>query len=125
MQDTMLMDAHSVQDSLTREEVVGAYELFLDRKPESEAVIDGHLSTCRTITELYSRMMSSVEYQCRALDRCSHLYVRDYDPSEIEVEANESELNQLIKRVETVWSALGQDEPYWSVLTDDIFRREN
>jgi SAM-dependent methyltransferase len=123
MQDTALMDAHNVRDSLTRKEVVAAYELFLDRKPESEAVVDEHLSACRTIAELHSRMMSSIEYRRRALDSFSHIYVTDYDPSEIEVEADESALNQLIKRVETVWSALGEDEPYWSVSTYDIFRR--
>jgi FkbM family methyltransferase len=51
-----------LDDATTREDVIAAYRMLLGRDPESDAVIDRHLATHRTIRELRQPFMSSVEF---------------------------------------------------------------
>jgi SAM-dependent methyltransferase len=48
---------------MTREHIIWAYRLFLDREPENEAVISGKLDAWRTTPELRAHFMSSQEFQ--------------------------------------------------------------
>lgn len=95
-----------------------AYRVFLDRGPESEAVIE-------TFTQL-----SSMEELCR-----SFLYSGEFmklfaqrqkpfiwPPMAVEVEVDPAVLRRLHQHVERTWRALGEDDPYWSVLTQPEFR---
>jgi len=65
---------HSLQDTagetsdgppITREHVIWAYRLFLDREPEDEYVILGKLGVWETTKELRTHFMSSSEFQLK------------------------------------------------------------
>ena len=53
---------------LTREHVVWAYRLFLDREPESEDVIGPKLVGSRDTAELRHHLMTSAEFQQKNRD---------------------------------------------------------
>src|SRR5712671_2327873 len=53
---------------LTREHVVWAYRLLLDREPESEEVIGPKLAGSRDTAELRRHLMTSAEFQQRNRD---------------------------------------------------------
>jgi 2-polyprenyl-3-methyl-5-hydroxy-6-metoxy-1,4-benzoquinol methylase len=48
-----------------------------------------------------------------------------YDALNIEVDVPPAILKQMFKRIKSEWSALGETEPYWSVITSDEFRSKN
>ena len=48
----------------------------------------------------------------------------DWPPIKVDTEANAEQLNELYDRVGSVWSQLGQSEPYWSVITVPEFRTD-
>lgn len=50
---------------LTREHIVWAYRLFLDREPESEAVISGKLLAWATTKDLRMDFMTSSEFRTK------------------------------------------------------------
>ena len=54
--------------ALTREHVVWAYRLLLDREPESEAVIGPKLAGSRDTSELRHHLMTSAEFQQKNRD---------------------------------------------------------
>ncbi|WP_108881219.1 methyltransferase domain-containing protein [Anderseniella sp. Alg231-50] len=45
-------------------------------------------------------------------------------PLSVDVDVDEAVMSALFDRVASVWSELGASEPYWSVLTNSIYRRE-
>ena len=47
---------------VTREDVVWAYRICLDREPENESVVQSHLKNCRTRTDLARSFTSSDEF---------------------------------------------------------------
>src|SRR4029453_4697498 len=54
--------------TLTRDHVVWAYRLFLDRDPESEDVIGPKLAGSRDTAELRRHLMTSAEFQDKNRD---------------------------------------------------------
>lgn len=50
----------------TREHVIWAYRLFLDREPESEAVVEQKLNGVNSVAELRDEFLKSAEFQTRS-----------------------------------------------------------
>ena len=46
-------------------------------------------------------------------------------PMQVETEISADDMNKLWKHVAGVWTKLGEDDPYWSVLTNEAFRQGN
>ena len=55
-------------DSITRDHVVWAYRLLLDREPESEEAIQPKLRAWKTTSELRADIVSSAEYKVKNPD---------------------------------------------------------
>lgn len=51
---------------LTRDAVRWGYRLFLDREPESDAVVRGHLQSCESIPDLRRFLLSSPEFLAKS-----------------------------------------------------------
>lgn len=109
---------------LTRDDVIEAYRLFFGRDPESEDIIEHHCGA-HTVLDLHRRILRSPEYRRRAIDSLSADYNLNYDPRTIDASASESQIREILERSETYWRSIGESEPYWSVLTADIFKMDN
>jgi len=48
---------------------------------------------------------------------------QSWPPLSVDVEVSEAQLRELFRYTQAAWSRIGEEEPYWSVLGNDRFRR--
>ena len=101
--------------------VVAAYRDFLQREPESLDVINLHAETATSPTELIKSIVSSEEFKRSVYLAQVH---KDYEQpiAAIDVEVSKPVMTQLMERVQREWRKLGENDPYWSVLSNEAFR---
>ena len=112
---------------VSRSEVIAAYRHILRREPENEAAIAHHMEEAST-DALYAALLGSDEFRSFYLQtddvHSPNLVETTGMPIEVEVEASGDKLAKLSKIVEKTWTGLGKSEPYWSVLTNENYRKE-
>ena len=108
---------------VTAEHVISAYRLFLGRDPESDDVVRDKVLAHQTLQSLRSEFLSSAEftssYPCSAIDISYWA-----EPARIDIDVPHDALRVMVERVRKQWTALGKVDPYWSVLTNDVFKSE-
>jgi 2-polyprenyl-3-methyl-5-hydroxy-6-metoxy-1,4-benzoquinol methylase len=111
--------------ALTRDDVLWAYRLYLDREPESEQVIEEHLRKCSSTQELRDNFIYSTEF--RRKNPLLHLpvLIGDEPAMSIEDECSDADLQRLFDHVQVTWQALGESEPHWSVVVAEEYRQSN
>lgn len=106
---------------LTREDVAAGYRFILGRDPESEGVIDGHVDNHKDIYDLRKTLLNSKEFKSQgAINGLAHGY--SSLPCRVDTEVDASLMSQLVERVRGQWSRLGEEEPYWGVLTNERYK---
>lgn len=113
---------------LTREQVVSAYRLLLSREPESDEVIESHIASYPDLEALGQAIRGSAEFNAGVgtprppylMDGISAGYWAQ--AHRIDYDVPTDTLKVLAERVRREWTKLGEEEPYWSVLTDDSYR---
>jgi SAM-dependent methyltransferase len=112
--------------NISREFVVAAYKGLLNRDPENEEVIDAQIGHFQTVQDLLRGFVASPEFKSKCLDYAS-IVDNQYHSKQgnIDIIVPENVLRTLFARIAEQWSALGESEPYWSVLSDDRFRTQN
>jgi SAM-dependent methyltransferase len=117
---------------VTTTEVEWAYRMLLGREPESRAVVEAFAKEVRTLEELRWRLLTSPEFLIKfERDRESALAVQGpalpiaVPTRQVQTDASEAELEQLLNRIEQQFSYLGENDPYWSVLACDRYRLAN
>ncbi|HEY1963133.1 MAG TPA: methyltransferase domain-containing protein [Rhizomicrobium sp.] len=116
---------------MTRDEVIiAAYRVLLGREPEAMAV-EKKLAYLENAQAILKDFVGSREYAERirklsevheGLNFAAH---RWDPPAQIDVDVSEPQLRALFARIQQEWSKLGETEPYWSVITQDDFKRAN
>lgn len=106
------------------------YRFLLGRDPESEDVVNDLCQSTNSISEVRETLMKSAE--------CMHLMgmwlekpvnVRYKHPQNlpyipVEVEVDEGKLNSLFDRIKSQWLKLGKEDPYWSVITQPKYSKD-
>lgn len=107
---------------LTRDEVIWAYRILLDREPESEAAIESNM-VHQDMPSLRAAFFSSPEFNARigAIPVGLHLDVTQID---VETEGTASQQKRMLSGIAEAWQKFGEDDPHWSVLTADEFRAD-
>jgi SAM-dependent methyltransferase len=110
---------------LSRNDVQKAYRLFLGRDAENDAVID-EFQKLSSLEELRTAFLACEEFQ-----NISAPYRDGYhrrllldDGMHAQTEMNSSERARLMQHLVQTWEQLGKDEPFWSVLSTNEFRRD-
>jgi SAM-dependent methyltransferase len=111
--------------SVDRGMVIAAYRMLLGRDPENEAVIEYWLSRCGTLHQLRHSFLYSDEFAAKEqqllLDR---RFPCDLSKEcTIDATGTPAQISALFGRVSKTWKSLGQDDPYWSVLSAERFRQ--
>lgn len=104
---------------LNKEIVALAYRLYFGRDPEGPEVVDEKLRVCQTTEQLGRLLASSQEFRERNVCWAP----TDWPPIQIDVEIGETMLAQMFLQTAKAWTELGRDEPYWSVLSAENYRR--
>ena len=112
-------------NALTSEAVKWAYRLYLDRDPESDQVIEEHLSKCSTTEELRNNFIYSTEFREKNPALHVPVLIGDEPPMSIEDTCAEADLERLFEHVQSIWQELGRIEPHWSVVISEQFRQSN
>lgn len=107
---------------VTKDDVVQAYRLFLGREPENSEVIESFLSV-GSIDQLRRIFLECDEFQTIAAPYRDNFNKRLLANSSMDVNLNASpkELEKIISHIESTWERLGEEEPYWSVLSSEQF----
>lgn len=125
---------HSRGAGLTREQILWAYRVLLDRDPESEkAFVDA--GSYGSMQRLRAEILACAEFLGRnrpvagGVERSVPPFptppVSNRSPAmpclKVEVAADQAVLAALLTRVKRVWEKLGEERPHWSVLSADEF----
>ena len=108
---------------ITRETLRSCYLAVLGRLPESAAIEEEKIRWTPDLQALVSDHIASDEFQARLPRPLRASY--EHEAPEIEVDGSAAEMQALFERLRQQWQAMGESEPYWSVLTHDEYRTEN
>lgn len=120
------MDATNpgLPDEARKHVVAALYRAFLQREPDAEG-LRTQLNALRdglTLECLVSAFLDSPEFYAK-LPHLISLYPLDSAPAiAVDVDISPAERRILWKKVANAWSNLGEQDPYWSVLTHDQYR---
>jgi SAM-dependent methyltransferase len=103
--------------------VAACYRAILGREPESEAVVEDKIKWTASPEALIRDLLHSTEFQTHLPQRIADHYF--YDRPQIDVDVSEAQRKALFDRLQRQWRALGDEEPFWSVLTHETYRAAN
>jgi len=110
--------------TVSRDEVIFAYRLLLNRLPESEAAIAEH-ARANDLRSLLMGFLSSPEFlQNRPGATGGHLPM-DLPTLEIDTDATDDVAARCLAEIRKAWTWLGIERPHFSVLTERRFLPEN
>ncbi len=110
---------------ITPEMVRACYRVLLSREPENEEVLRQGAKT-PNLEALLLNFVGSLEYQTKLLDFGRIIRAMHTDVSRhIDYEVSNEQLAACFTRIRREWTALGEAEPYWSVITDETLRQRN
>lgn len=105
---------------IDREDVVAGYRALLRREPESDDAIDQHARAANSLADFLREIVGSEEYR-RLTNPASEAF---WNPGqEIDVFVPVDTLDRLMMRTQRQWKKLGEEEPYWSVVVTERFRK--
>lgn len=110
---------------LDSQDVVDAYVAFLGRVPESQSVIDDKLRRHSTWLSLAEEFLASKEFLRRLTTRLAGSMRGSRLNPDVQSEVVPSVLAEMLDRTTGEWARLGEEEPYWSVLSSPRFERSN
>jgi SAM-dependent methyltransferase len=111
--------------TVSREDVIFAYRLLLNRLPESEAAISQH-AHAEDLGALLRNFLGSAEFQQRmpGLAGASRLPL-DVPALEVETDCSDEDAAKCLAEIRKTWTQLGLSRPHFSVLTHRRFLPEN
>lgn len=89
--------------------MTGFFDRFFGKSPEPGEPPDTPDSDRRDLEAAYAIIMRHVVAP----------------PMTIDTHVDPDVFGRLLKRVETTWARLGQEDPHWSVITDEKFRKDS
>ena len=114
-----------VSKRLTKEAVLWAYRLFLDREPEDHIVIDEHSRKSECTKDLRARFIYSTEFREKNPTLHIPVLLGDEPPMSIEDVGSEHDLQKLFDHIQSNWEEFGKREPHWSVVVADEYQQSN
>jgi 2-polyprenyl-3-methyl-5-hydroxy-6-metoxy-1,4-benzoquinol methylase len=110
---------------LTKEAVVWAYRLFLDREPEDDGVIDEHWRKSDSTKALRANFIYSTEFREKNPTLHIPVLLGGEPAMSIDDVGSEQDLQKLFDHIQSNWEEFGKREPHWSVVVADEYQQSN
>ncbi len=112
---------------LTRQQILDCYTYVLGRPPEGEEIIEYYIKNGHTLEQLRQDFIHSDEfvfnYGNSVGQAPSGQYLPDIlAPNHIEWQLPANLANPFFADVQRAWEGFGEDESFWSVLTDESYK---
>ena len=98
------------------------YRTVLKREAESDAVVRNYTDANVALGDALNVFLTCPEFVERNVPAAGAAIWQARQPGTIETEATDTQLSAMRAHVEKVWSAYGEEQTYWSVLTADKYR---
>jgi len=108
--------------SVSSEDIVAAYRMFLGRKPSVEEV--SVWQGIRSLGERRAAFLESAEFSANQPKAAPEKLPRNLPGTDVEWQTDAATTSLLLKHVKQTWTALGESRPHWSVLSGDDFLPE-
>lgn len=111
----------------SREEVIFAYRYLLGREAESEAIVLEYGDSVDDWRSLRRLFLESEEYRSipESMPSPASAEAAMCAPAmSVETEASPGKLEELFAVIAAQWNFLGEQEPHWSVLTEDKYLKQ-
>jgi trans-aconitate methyltransferase len=106
---------------LPTELIQACYRRLLGRAPENDAVVSDK-ARLASYDALLTNFLESAEFRRRIPP---HFQMATLAPGRrVDVNVSQGDLDAMFARVRLEWSKLGEEDPFWSVLTEDSYRTE-
>jgi 2-polyprenyl-3-methyl-5-hydroxy-6-metoxy-1,4-benzoquinol methylase len=114
-----------MKDKITADAVRWAYRLILGREPESEEAVDIHLRKYKSVTDLRRDFFKSPEFAAACDGVIEHVINTQFwaTRSDVETKTTPENMALILERIKGQWAKLGEEDPYWSVLSADHYRK--
>ena len=112
----------ALEQTASEEDIRALYRTVLKREAESDAVVRNYTAAQVPLGAALEIFLNCPEYVERNVPSGAAAIWRAREPGSVEVDATEEQLAAMRAHVEKVWSAYGEKETYWSVLTADKYR---
>jgi 2-polyprenyl-3-methyl-5-hydroxy-6-metoxy-1,4-benzoquinol methylase len=116
---------NSATERLTKEAVVWAYRLYLDREPEDDNVIEDHWRKSDSTQKLRASFIYSNEFREKNPTLHVPALIGDEPPMSIEDVGSEDDLQKLFDHIQSNWEEFGKSEPHWSVVVAEQYQQSN
>lgn len=103
------------------------YRLLLGREPENADIVSKHVKDGGDARAFALRIINSREFSERHSGVILANALNDAQrrtPLPIDHEVSDEQLADMIERIRGQWTLLGQEDPHWSVLTEDAYRAD-
>lgn len=101
-----------------------AYRLFFDREPENFKAVQCRKDMFPDTRSLREHFMNSHEFTMNNGKLFSSEFVGHKPKLPIDIDVSAETYMALFKRVEQTWERFGKEDPHWSVLSAEQFRKE-
>ena len=112
----------ALEQTASDADIRALYRTVLRREAESDAVVHNYTDANISLGDALSVFLTCPEYVERNVPAASAAIWQARQPGIIESEATDAQLAAMRAHVEKVWSAYGEEQTYWSVLTADKYR---
>lgn len=111
-------------EQLDRGQIVACYRAMLGREPESETVIQSRLDSGMTLEVLINSILQSPEYlnKLKKVQFNPRQHLNVSTPVDIQVTGQPKQMQVLLNHMKNVWTTYGTKDPYYSVLTNEIYK---
>jgi SAM-dependent methyltransferase len=107
---------------LSSDAIRACYRVLLGRESENEAVVQAS-TRLPSYEALLAGFIECEEFHQR-FPREGFRSVYLQAPRTVDVDVAEADLQAMFERIRGEWSKLGEEDPYWSVLTHEAYRGE-
>lgn len=111
----------------SEEAAIWAYRMILGREPESAAILRDHVQHSTSLQALRQRFLECSEFtqRYRLVERERERNVSVFPPCSIQTHVDPETGARLFEHVVRAWSLAGENEPYWSVMSEPQYLMES